>query len=511
MLTFFIFSCGSSTSSHEEKIDFVQLPTLENREEVKEEYLSSNSKESRWFSIAAVGEVRGEIEPCGCPTLPYGGFARRDMMLQEMQPSFHVDVGEMLLKGFSTKSHINSHERAKEIASLSKKVGVDVWSVGPSDVVALGVSTLQNIEGPPMISATYLDQNGEYLFEPFVVLETKNIRSSEDTKHISVAFVGFSERIEDPIVQKQLNYLEPVVAWKNLIPKIPPHVDFIVGLSSISDQKLQKLEAEISQSSLPIPLFISTRGEAYEKVKYPSKEEYPNKATIVEVPDRGRYVEKLILYLGSEKSIPPILLGSEQKWRTFSENLTISYQKHFKEFEDVGKGFNLLFTESVALNQTFEPRKKTKIVNQLATFRDTQIKKAEEISKRSLEEYEVGYAAMGKCVRCHSQEMSKWSLTKHARAWETLILRGEENNPECIACHSTGYGQAGGFGELNETQIRKYKSVQCESCHGPMLSHPQNESVKPTEINEDVCTSCHDEANSPKFEYTSYIRRATCQ
>jgi len=511
MFTFLIFSCGSSSTNQNEKIEFVQLPTLENQVEVKQDYVPSKPTKSRWFSIAAVGEVRGEIEPCGCPTLPYGGFARRDMMLQEMQPSFHVDVGEMLLKGFSTKSHINSQERAKEIASLSKKVGVDVWSVGPSDVVALGVEILQKIEGPPMISATYTDKNGEYLFKPFVVLNTKDIQESQGEQNISVAFVGFSEKIEDPIVQKQLNYIEPERAWKKIIPKIPTNVDFIVGLSSISDQKLQKLEAKISLSSLPIPMFISTRGEAYEKVKYPSKGEYPNKATIVEVPDRGRYVEKLIIHLGSERSVPPILLGSEQKWRSFSENLMIAKQEEFEEFENVGKGFNLLFTESVALNQAFEPRKKTKIVNQLATFRDAQIQKAEEISKRSLEEYEVGYAAMGKCVRCHSQEMSKWSLTKHARAWETLILRGEENNPECIACHSTGYGQPGGFGELHETQIRKYKSVQCESCHGPMLSHPQNESVKPVEINEDVCTSCHDEANSPKFEYTSYLRRATCQ
>ena len=133
---------------------------------------------------------------------------------------------------------------------------------------------------------------------------------------------------------------------------------------------------------MPIPLFISTRGESfYEKVKYPSKEEYPNTATIVEVPDRGRYVEKLIIHLGSERSVPPILLGSEQKWRSFSENLMTAKQEDFEEFENVGKGFNLLFTESVALNQAFEPRKKTKIVNQLATFRDAQIQKPKKFQR----------------------------------------------------------------------------------------------------------------------------------
>ena len=87
---------------------------MENQVEVKQDYVPSKPKKSRWFSIAAVGEVRGEIEPCGCPTLPYGGFARRDMMLQEMQPSFHVDVGEMLLKGFSTKAILIHRKEPKK-------------------------------------------------------------------------------------------------------------------------------------------------------------------------------------------------------------------------------------------------------------------------------------------------------------------------------------------------------------------------------------------------------------
>ena len=39
---------------------------------------------TRELQIALVGEVRGEIEPCGCPTLPYGGFLRRQVVLDEL-------------------------------------------------------------------------------------------------------------------------------------------------------------------------------------------------------------------------------------------------------------------------------------------------------------------------------------------------------------------------------------------------------------------------------------------
>ena len=509
ILTFVFFSCGSDSNSHEEIVTFRKLPEIQDIQSSQKEYIRSKKQDIRRFSIAAVGEVRGEIEPCGCPTLPYGGFARRDMMLQQKQPSFHVDVGEMLLKGFSTTSHVNSQQRALEIASLSQKVGVDVWAVGPSDVVALGISTLQQIDAPVRISATYVDEQHNFLFDPFVVLQTKNQWDPDNTKMITVAFVGFSEKIDDPIVQKQVTYLDPVDAWNKIASQIPKDVDFIIGLTSITDQKLQKLEQEISKSSLAIPLFISTRGEAYEQVKYPSMEEYPNKATIIEVPDRGRYVENIIIQLGTDASKSPIFQGLEQKWRSLSEDVLTEEDRDL--FFSWGEGFNLLFSESIALNKVFEPQSQTKIKEQLDVFRESQIKKAEEISKRKLEDFEVGYAAMGKCVRCHNQEMSKWSLTKHARAWETLIVRGEQDNPECIACHSTGYGQPGGFGELTETQIRKYKSVQCESCHGPMLSHPQNEQIKAQPIDKNLCLSCHDEANSPKFDFESYLRRATCQ
>ena len=45
------------------------------------------------------------------------------------------------------------------------------------------------------------------------------------------------------------------------------------------------------------------------------------------------------------------------------------------------------------------------------------------------------------------------------------------DNPECVGCHTTAYGEAGGLGELTAGNIRKYRDVQCEACHGPMGGH----------------------------------------
>ena len=52
------------------------------------------------------------------------------------------------------------------------------------------------------------------------------------------------------------------------------------------------------------------------------------------------------------------------------------------------------------------------------------------------------------------------------------MRRGETDNPECVGCHTTGYGEPGGLGELTESNVRRFKGVQCEECHGPMGGHP---------------------------------------
>ena len=132
---------------------------------------------------------------------------------------------------------------------------------------------------------------------------------------------------------------------------------------------------------------------------------------------------------------------------------------------------------------------------------------------------EPGYAAGGRCAQCHTQEMAKWSFSKHARAWESLINHQAKHNatnpvtqnPECIQCHSTGFGEVGGFGELTASNIRKFKAVQCEACHGPMKGHPNDSQVHSSPITSKTCLPCHDEANSPNFDFETHLPKATCQ
>ena len=72
--------------------------------------------------IALVGEVRGEVEPCGCPTLPYGGFVRRERLLKTLPaPLFHLDAGETLHLGHDARDMIN----AKMFANRQRADGAE--------------------------------------------------------------------------------------------------------------------------------------------------------------------------------------------------------------------------------------------------------------------------------------------------------------------------------------------------------------------------------------------------
>ena len=115
------------------------------------------------------------------------------------------------------------------------------------------------------------------------------------------------------------------------------------------------------------------------------------------------------------------------------------------------------------------------------------------------------------CVNCHTDEFARWSLTDHAKAWLPIVQRQQTGNPECIGCHTTGYAQPGGFGEPSRSNLRKYKAVQCEACHGPYRGHPDDPRVEGRTVTMDTCLTCHDEANSPGFDWPTYLNRATCQ
>ena len=172
------------------------------------------------------------------------------------------------------------------------------------------------------------------------------------------------------------------------------------------------------------------------------------------------------------------------------------------------------------------------------------------------------------CGECHTKAYAKWKSSRHAHAFESLAKGHDPEtdkgarypdqehewisrvyDPECLACHVTGWDPKdvlrydSGFlnAEFATTDAERDREAllagqQCENCHGPGSQHvdlerrfkmdpsvdfkpgraamhlaviADPETGKPAkavrhehEVN--LCYRCHDQDNSPKFDFATY-------
>lgn len=488
------------------------------------------ARSPRTLRIALVGEVRGEIEPCGCPTLPYGGFERREALLDRLGesglPVFHLDAGELLLKGRTTTRGRDPSRRAALLLGLSRDVGVQAWAPGPSDVLVLGANGLDGIAsgrrtGPPALSANLRRSDGSSPLPPSTILESGGVR---------LGVIGLTPRIQGRDVREELEAAPLAASIQQALNDLPDDLDLVVGLGAITDQEADALAAAVPD----LDLLLTTRGESVDPPRLPS----PEGPLVVESPDRGRYLQVVDLRLGTDRNAPLVPLPDATTWREIEtvrrqvaqaeatsspllEKLQETMVSLESRFDEDGRGRNLVWVHALPLGEDLDasgsrplerrPATAT-LADQIALYKQDTLDAAQAAAAAPPVAQVDQYASSGGCVTCHAQEFARWAYTDHAeKAWLSLVKKDATGNPECVACHSTAFGKPGGFGDLTEANFRKWKSVQCEACHGPLAGHPDNPEVRGHPVTKEVCVSCHDEANSPDFDYATWLPRASCQ
>jgi hypothetical protein len=136
------------------------------------------------------------------------------------------------------------------------------------------------------------------------------------------------------------------------------------------------------------------------------------------------------------------------------------------------------------------------------------------------------------CSQCHTREYMDWQTTSHSLAMHTLTDRGQQSDPECLKCHTTGFRQANGFYTIADDQSKVMVNVQCEVCHGPAAEHGFSEAqivsgaqnrmskeqfadllkkirqtLPTTNIPPTVCLKCHTPENDNHFVYAEKIKK----
>ena len=133
---------------------------------------------------------------------------------------------------------------------------------------------------------------------------------------------------------------------------------------------------------------------------------------------------------------------------------------------------------------------------------------AEEKKRAATAESGGPYLGVSACTECHRPFVESWQKTRHSRAFATLTRVGKSMDPECIRCHSTGYGIEGGFFSIRTTPA--LGDVQCEVCHGPGEEHLEDFSspMGPMgAVTKARCLTCHTTDNSPDFDFNEYYNK----
>ena len=127
------------------------------------------------------------------------------------------------------------------------------------------------------------------------------------------------------------------------------------------------------------------------------------------------------------------------------------------------------------------------------------------------------YAGSKSCKICHMGDKKGrmweiWLDSKHSKAMASLNTeKGEDKDPKCLKCHTTGYG-AGGYGAegMDEAMAAPegLGAVGCEACHGPGSEYKSMKVMKDKDAamkaglaipNKATCEKCHNE-ESPTFK-----------
>jgi hypothetical protein len=117
------------------------------------------------------------------------------------------------------------------------------------------------------------------------------------------------------------------------------------------------------------------------------------------------------------------------------------------------------------------------------------------------------YVGSEVCSDCHDEEFENYSqFSKKAHSGDSVrIMAGDLTKSEleeCYACHTTGYGQPGGFVSLEETP--EMANAGCETCHGPGSAHVDSMGDKEFikyELDIEDCTHCHNSERVDAFDF----------
>jgi len=344
------------------------------------------------------------------------------------------------------------------MVQMMDKLGYDVATLGERELSFGQAFLLDSFKKTKidLVSANvvYADTKKPFL-KPYVIRKAGTVR---------VAFTGLMQK--DLITRqhagdKPLEILDPTETAKKLIPELRKKADVVVLLSHLGLTDGQKLTIEVP--GIDVMVFGHLPGL--------SKQVVQTQGVInARGGERGQYIPSIHLVVQDGK-----IASYDGEVVTLDDKIPAdeTTNKLVDNFQD-------------DLNRRFEAQQKKSVEQQ--TAQSTQALSADH------------YLGEKNCRRCHETEYEMYSKQQHAQAFATLVKNQRDSTPECLPCHVTGMGQAGGF--VSKDSTPDLVNVQCENCHGMGTTHGSGNVVGP-----EVCVTCHSPAQDPSFNFDEKVQK----
>ncbi len=403
--------------------------------------------------IFVTGDSRGYLEPCGCRRDQAGGLPGRARAIREVSGEERLvfDVGDMT-------SGTRDYEMLKMKYMLEGMalIGYDAVNLGEKEA-ELDVDKLRDVlksSSLPFVSANVVAKSGKApLTERFRFVK----RGGANIGVIGVTSCNPEDAGPGVEVRPILETLAEV------IPEVKAKCDYLVVLAFSDDDTIKEIAGKFPEVNCILGGDVQQSSSVAQMV---------NRAAIFNVTDKGKVIGRLDLVSDSGS-----YLVSDSKAIKIPADKVMPP----KEIGDLLAGFK---------NELRDRRYELASVEGMERI---------DATSGTANEF-VGDKA---CVSCHASAHQTWIRSAHSNAFATLKKVKSEFDPDCLRCHTVGYGLSSGF--IDEIKTSSLANVQCESCHGRGKEHiatQRRTSLKP--VTPATCVKCHDTENSENFNYAKF-------
>jgi hypothetical protein len=482
--------------------------------------------------LVVTGQQKGYLLPCGCSKPQIGGLERRYNLLEMIKeagwPYAAVDLGDVAQRvapaGLPNEQGLikyrYSMKALKDMGYSAVGFGVNEVNLGLFNVLT---EYALNEPKPRVVAGNLLDADQKFpmmtepweiaqpagttikvgttcIVGPTVIGEMKNLAQGNAALNFEKKTTDAIDRILKDMGTKKVDL--PVMLYQGLVcgnNMKPPHTE-AMALAERYPQfpVVVALSEEDEAPSRPVVVKHKTGGETM----------------IVSLGRKGKFIGVIGVYKTGNAARP---------FRFEYERVELT--EDFVTPEAKEKGHPIMEMMEAYTRELKGDGKENSYLMKHGRVRHTlQVMPAVKDLKNPVVG-DVSYAGSEACKKCHPAAFAIWKETPHSKAYKTLVKAEKPANrqydPECIICHTVGFGIVSGF--VTELKTPTLKDVGCESCHGPASAHvanPHNAEWQkrinpwrhlPANKREDsmdqMCQKCHDIDNDVNWSPNGFKKK----